>query len=158
MVRVGLGIDVHAFDEQGELILGGVIIPGSPGLVGHSDADVLTHALIDAILGACCLGDLGKHFPDTDDEYKDISSLVLLERAVLMAADHGYRIVNADAVIICERPKVAPFRCSMAETLSTVMEIGVDDVNIKATTTEGLGFTGRGEGIAAQAVVLVETV
>lgn len=151
MTRVGLGFDAHAFDETRQLVLGGVTIPG-PGLAGHSDADVLTHAIADAILGAASLGDLGEHFPDTED-WKDASSLDILLRVVAKAEEAGWNVGNVDASLIAERPKLAPHRSSMAEKLAAAIGIPTEDVSVKATSTDGLGSVGRGEGIAAMAVV-----
>ncbi len=156
-VRVGTGFDVHAFDEKRPLIVGGVLIPDEPGLGGHSDADVLTHAITDALLGAAHLGDLGALYPDSD-EWRDASSLSILADAVMRTRDAGWRVVNVDSTIIAERPRMAPHGVAMADNLARTLEVGADRVSIKATTSDGLGFTGRGEGIAAQAVVLIESV
>lgn len=155
--RIGIGYDVHALAEGRELVLGGVHIPSPKGLAGHSDADVLTHALCDALLGAAALGDLGSHFPDTDEKYKDVSSLLLLKEVDKMMHVSGYQIGNIDAIIVAKKPKMAPFIPGMQKTLSGVLNISIDRISIKATTTEGLGFAGRGEGIAAQVAVLLET-
>jgi len=155
-VRVGTGFDVHVFDQRRPLIVGGVLIPGEPGLGGHSDADVLTHAITDALLGAARLGDLGALYPDTD-EWRDASSLSILADAVMKTRDAGWRVVNVDSTIVAERPRMAPHKLAMADNLARTLEVGVDQVSIKATTSDGLGFTGRGEGIAAQAVVLIES-
>ncbi len=157
-MRVGIGFDVHRFIEGRPLILGGVEIPSEAGLEGFSDADVLTHAIIDAIFGAIAAGDLGHYFPDTDLRFKDISSLKLLEDAVSVLKNRGYRISNIDAIAILEKPKLAPYRQQMREMLAKITGLDVSRISIKATTTEGLGFTGRGEGMAAQAVVLVEEI
>ncbi len=155
-IRVGHGYDVHKLVEGRRLILGGVDIPHTVGLLGHSDADVLTHALMDAMLGAAALGDIGKHFPDNDGAYKDISSLVLLSRVRELIKENGYSFINADVTVIAQAPKLAPFIQSMRERLAEVLEVDTACLNIKATTEEKLGFTGRGEGISAHAVVLIE--
>lgn len=157
-LRIGLGYDVHAFAEARALVLGGVVVPHSQGLQGHSDADVLTHAIMDAILGAMREGDIGRHFPDSDSAYSGISSIELLRRVASIAADRGYRLVDIDSVVVCEEPKLSPYREEMQGTLARALGIEEDRVGIKATTTEGLGFEGRGEGIAAQAVALLERV
>lgn len=149
---MGIGYDVHAFAEERKLILGGVEIPHERGLLGHSDADVLIHAVMDALLGAAGLGDIGVHFPDADPQYKDISSLELLKKTKQLVAGHGWRIVNVDAVVIAQRPKIAPHISKMRENLAEVLKVSKTQINIKGTTTEGLGFAGREEGIAAQAV------
>lgn len=155
-MRVGTGYDVHAFAEHRKLILGGVEIPFERGLMGHSDADVLLHAIMDALLGACALADIGKYFPDTDENYRGISSLILLEKVGDLIGSEGYDICNIDATVIAERPKIAPYIHQMIKHIAEVLKIQEDKVNIKATTTEGLGFIGREEGIAAQAIVAVE--
>jgi len=156
-MRVGLGYDVHALVEGRKLILGGVQIPFERGLEGHSDADVLTHAVADAVIGALREGDLGEHFPDTDEQYRDADSLVLLRYVAGMARTQGWEIVDVDTVIIAQEPKFAPYRGQMRLNLSNALGIAPDCIGVKATTTEHLGFEGRGEGIAAQAVVLLET-
>lgn len=153
MIRVGQGFDVHQLVEGRECIIGGVKIPYEKGLLGHSDADVLLHAISDAILGALALGDIGKHFPDTDEAFKDADSLKLLERVWELAKERGYRLGNIDSTIIAQRPKMAPYIPDMVRVIAGALEAEVDQVNVKATTTEQLGFTGRGEGIAAQSVV-----
>lgn len=158
MIRVGQGFDVHQLVEGRPCIIGGVTIPYEKGLLGHSDADVLLHAISDAILGALGLGDIGKHFPDTDDAYKDADSVVLLERVWQLAIDRGYRLGNIDSTIIAQRPKMLPYIPQMAEVIARVLQADVSQVNVKATTTEQLGFTGRGEGIAAQSVVCLVAV
>lgn len=158
MHRIGIGYDVHRFTEGRPLILGGVKIDYSKGLAGHSDADVLIHAINDAILGACCLGDIGMHFPDNDIAYKDISSTILLEKVMVLMKECGYRIVNCDNILILEKPKIAPYIQRIREKLFTILETELNTINIKATTTEGLGFCGREEGIAAQSVVLLEKI
>jgi ygbB family len=153
--RIGKGFDVHRLVEGRKLILGGVDIPYEKGLLGHSDADVLLHALIDAILGAASMGDIGRLFPDTDPAFKDASSLVLLERAWNAVKYRGYDFINADITVICERPKLAPHIDKMEDNICNVLNISRERINIKATTTEKLGFTGRGEGIAAEAVCIL---
>jgi len=155
-MRVGLGYDVHKLVEGRQLILGGVDIPFEKGLLGHSDADVLTHALCDALLGAAGLGDIGEHFPDTDPEYKDISSIKLLYEAFQMLCEKGFSILNVDTVIFAEAPKLSPYRQDMQMTLAKALGLPLDHLNIKATTTEGLGMIGQGEGIGAMAVVLIQ--
>lgn len=155
-MRAGIGYDVHRLVAGRRLILGGVEIPFAKGLLGHSDADVLLHAIGDAILGALGLGDLGRHFPDTDPRYKDISSLNLLEQIQAMAQQKGFTCVNIDATLVAQEPKLAPYTEAMAENISRVLEIDKAAVNIKAKTTEGLGVEGRGEGMSAYAVVLME--
>ena len=155
-MRIGIGFDVHAFEEGRKLILGGVEIEYHKGLAGHSDADVLTHAIIDAILGACGLGDIGMHFPDIDMKYKDISSLKLMEKARGKMEDKGLSIKNIDTVLILQEPKVFKYFGRMKENLAGSLNIGAERINLKATTTENLGFCGRGEGIAAQAIVLLK--
>ena len=155
-MRIGIGFDVHRFDPSRPLILGGVTIPGSPGLAGHSDADVVCHALADAILGAASLGDLGEHFPPGAVEWKDISSLVILQRAGEMAREPGHRVASVDAVVLIEAPMLAPFRDEMRKNIARALDIEADSVGLKATTTEGLGAIGRGEGAACMAVALLE--
>ena len=151
-MRVGTGYDVHRLTENRKLILGGVEIPYEKGLLGHSDADVLVHAIMDAILGAAALGDIGKHFPDNDQNYKDISSIILLKKVASIIRENGYTIGNIDSTIVAQRPKVGPFIEQMRETIASALEIDVSKVSVKATTEEGLGFTGEGLGIAAQAI------
>ena len=153
MPRIGFGYDVHRLSEGRSLILGGVKIPHNLGLVGHSDADVLTHAIIDAILGAMARGDIGQHFPDSDPAYKDMDSLLMLKKVMEWVKNEGLRINNIDTTIVAERPKLAPSLMAMKERLSEALEIQVGQVNVKATTTEGLGFCGRQEGMEAFAVV-----
>lgn len=157
-MRIGQGYDVHRLCEGRRLILGGVDIPYEKGLLGHSDADVLLHAIMDALLGAAALGDIGKHFPDTDEQYKGISSIELLKRVGGILAENGYLIENIDSTIIAQRPKLAPYRPQMAENIAAALGIEAEQVSIKATTEEGLGFTGTGEGIAAQAIALLSSV
>ncbi|MDR0853941.1 MAG: 2-C-methyl-D-erythritol 2,4-cyclodiphosphate synthase [Clostridiales Family XIII bacterium] len=156
MYRVGTGFDVHELVTGRKLILGGVLIEHEKGLSGHSDADVLTHALMDAILGALHLGDIGKHFPDTDAKYKGISSMKLLKKTVELMHENGYDIENADMTILAERPKLAPYRSLIEKSLAEALEIDLERVSVKATTTEGLGTYGREEGIGAQAIVLLK--
>ncbi len=155
-IRIGMGYDVHCLTEDRKLILGGVDIPYEKGLLGHSDADVLLHAIMDALLGAAALGDIGKHFPDTDPAYKGISSVELLKHVGGLLAEHGYRIGNIDATIIAQRPKMAPHIQAMRENTAKALNIDVDQINIKATTEEGLGFTGEGLGIASNAICMIE--
>jgi len=158
MLRIGLGYDVHAFAKGRPLILGGVSIEHPRGLLGHSDADVLAHALADAVLGALRAGDIGKLFPDTDPAYAGADSLVLLSRVGDLARASGWRIVDADCVLVLEQPKVSPYRDAMRANLAAALGMDVESVGVKATTTERLGFEGREEGVAAQAVVLLERV
>ncbi len=155
-MRVGIGYDAHKLVEGRPLILGGVHIPYEKGLLGHSDADVLLHALCDALLGAAGLGDIGRHFPDTDERYRGISSIRLLVEVRNKLTEKDLRCGNIDAVIVAQQPKLAPYMDRMRCTIATALQIAPDAVNIKATTTEGMGFEGRGEGISAQAVALVE--
>jgi len=157
-MRIGHGYDVHRLVPDRRLILGGVDIPYSLGLLGHSDADVLLHAICDAILGALALGDIGKHFPDTDPAYKGISSLKLLREVVALAQGKGYGIGNLDATVIAQQPKLAPHIRAMVENIAAACSTDISRVNVKATTTEELGFEGRGEGISAHAVVLLQRV
>jgi 2-C-methyl-D-erythritol 2,4-cyclodiphosphate synthase len=154
-MRIGHGYDVHRLAEGRKLILGGVDIPWEKGLLGHSDADVLLHAVADAILGAIAEGDIGRHFPDTDPRYKGADSLKLLSHVMALAAARGYRLGNLDATVVAQRPKLAPHIQEMRANIAAALDAVVDRVNVKATTTEELGFTGRGEGIAAYAVVLL---
>ncbi|MGO8987312.1 MAG: 2-C-methyl-D-erythritol 2,4-cyclodiphosphate synthase [bacterium] len=155
-MRVGFGYDVHPFVSGRPLILGGIRIPYFFGLKGHSDADVLTHAICDALLGAIAEGDIGRHFPDTDPQYRDIKSMILLKRVLTKVREKGFRPINVDATIVAQKPKLAETIPRMVKEVADVLEIETGRVNVKATTTEGLGFTGREEGIAAYAVVLVE--
>ncbi|HEY4695527.1 MAG TPA: 2-C-methyl-D-erythritol 2,4-cyclodiphosphate synthase [Candidatus Hydromicrobium sp.] len=155
-MRIGLGFDVHAFQAGRKLILGGVKIDYPMGLAGHSDADVLVHAAMDAILGACGLGDIGIHFPDSDMKYKDISSLLLLEEVRKKMEEKDFSIVNIDSILIIQKPKISLYIPEMKKNLAGTLKINEDDINIKATTTEGLGFCGREEGIAAKCVVLLK--
>lgn len=155
-MRVGMGYDVHRLTAGRKLILGGVEIPYGKGLLGHSDADVLVHAVMDALLGAAALGDIGKHFPDTDPEYEGVSSIRLLEHVGRLLDEKGYVIENIDATVVAQRPKMRPYIEQMRENIATALRIETDQVNLKATTEEGLGFTGTGEGISSQAVCAVE--
>lgn len=157
-MRIGMGYDVHKLVEGRDLIMGGVKIPYEKGLLGHSDADVLLHAISDALLGAAALGDIGKHFPDTDPKYKGADSLKLLEHVGKLIEEKLYVIGNIDATIIAQRPKMAPHISQMRENIARALHIDVDQVNVKATTEEGLGFTGSGEGISSQAIALLQTV
>lgn len=153
MLKVGIGYDVHALVEGRPLILGGLEIPHERGLLGHSDADVLTHAIMDALLGALALGDLGKHFPDTDERYRGISSIKLLEHVMVLMKERGYKIGNLDCILVAQRPKIAPFILKMREELAKILGTNLDNVSVKATTTERLGYEGREEGMSAQAIV-----
>ena len=157
-MRIGIGYDVHRLTEGRPLILGGIEIPHRVGLLGHSDADVLIHAIMDAMLGALALGDIGKHFPDTDEKYKGISSIILLQHCQELVSQHGYRIGNLDATIIAQAPKLSPFIMRMRQRIAESLGVGLDQVSIKATTEEKLGFTGAELGISAQAVVLLEKI
>ena len=154
-MRVGMGYDVHKLVENRDLILGGVTIPYEKGLLGHSDADVLLHAIMDALLGAAALGDIGKHFPDTDDKYKGISSIKLLVHVAGLLREHGYEVGNIDATVIAQKPKMAPHIPQMRKNMAEALGIPESKINVKATTEEGLGFTGSGEGISSQAICLL---
>ncbi len=156
MIRTGFGYDVHKLTEGRDLILCGEKIEYEKGLLGHSDADVALHALCDALLGAAALGDIGRHFPDTDEKYRGISSILLLKEVVRLVGDKGYAAVNADITIVAQRPKLSPYIEKMRENVAKAMGIDIDFVNVKATTTEKLGFEGREEGISATASVLIE--
>lgn len=156
MIRVGQGYDVHRFGEGDAIILGGVTIPYEQGLEAHSDGDVVLHALSDALLGAAALGDIGKHFPDTDPEFKGADSRVLLRHVYSVVQAKGYRLINADITIIAQAPKMSPHTAAMCENIAADLQVDIDLINVKATTTEKLGFEGRKEGIAVQAVVLIE--
>jgi len=156
MIRVGQGYDVHRFNEGDHIILGGVKIDYEQGLEAHSDGDVVLHALCDALLGAAALGDIGKHFPDTDPEFKGADSRVLLRHVYRIVQDKGYHLVNADMTIIAQAPKMAPHITAMCSNIADDLNVDVDCINVKATTTEKLGFEGRKEGIAVQAIVLIE--
>ncbi len=155
-IRIGHGYDVHKLVPDRKLFLGGVEIPNDKGLLGHSDADVLLHAICDALLGAAALGDIGTHFPDDDNSFKDIDSKILLKRTVDLIGEKGYKIGNIDATVVAQAPKLKPYIQTMRETVASICEVGIDEVNIKATTEEKLGFTGRLEGISAHAVALIE--
>jgi 2-C-methyl-D-erythritol 2,4-cyclodiphosphate synthase len=157
MIRIGQGYDVHRFNEGDHIMLGGVRIPYTQGLEAHSDGDVVLHALCDALLGAAALGDIGKHFPDTDPEFKGADSRVLLRHVYGIIQNKGYQLVNADMTIIAQAPKMAPHIAAMCDIIAEDLQVAVDCINVKATTTEKLGFEGRKEGIAVQAVVLVAT-
>ncbi len=157
MIRIGNGYDVHRLVEGRKLILGGVEIESPRGLLGHSDADVLLHAIIDAMLGAAALGDIGRHFPDTDPSIKDIDSGVMLRKINRLLGEKNYRVVNVDSIVVAQRPKLAPYIQSMRCRIAELLELDVESVSVKAKTEEGLGFTGSGEGIAAHAVVLIES-
>ena len=154
-MRVGMGYDVHRLVEGRELIMGGVNIPYEKGLLGHSDADVLLHAIMDALLGAAALGDIGKHFPDSDPAYKGISSILLLEKVGELLTGEGYFVGNVDATIIAQAPKMRPYIDQMRENIAKALDVDVSCINVKATTEEGLGFTGTGEGISAQAICML---
>lgn len=156
--RVGFGYDVHAFDSERELILCGVKIPYDKGLLGHSDADVALHALIDALLGAAALGDIGALFPDSDPMYKDISSIKLLERTFSLLEENRFKIINVDITIVAEEPKLRPYIDEMRTNIAIALDTGIEDISVKATTTERLGFTGRKEGIAAYSVAMIEKI
>jgi 2-C-methyl-D-erythritol 2,4-cyclodiphosphate synthase len=153
--RVGTGYDAHRFSQDRPLFLGGVNIPNDKGLLGHSDADVLLHALMDALLGAAALGDIGKMFPDGDPGYAGANSLGLLEKVAEFIADRGYFMVNADITVVAEKPKIAGYTGEMRANIARVLKVGIDRISVKGTTTEGMGYTGRGEGIAAQATVIL---
>lgn len=155
-MRVGLGYDVHKLVEGRDLILGGVTIPWELGLLGHSDADVVVHAIMDALLGAAALRDIGRHFPDTDPQYKGISSILLLKKVRDLLEENGYRIINIDATIVAQKPKLLPYIDTMIENVANALGIAVNQVNIKATTEEGLGFTGTLQGISSQAICAIE--
>jgi len=155
-MRIGQGFDAHALKPGKKLVIGGVTIPHSAGLDGHSDADVLLHAICDALIGAAALGDIGRHFPDSDPQYKGVDSRVLLRKTAALLAAHGSRVVNVDATIIAEAPRMAPHIGTMVRNIAEDLSVAESSVNIKAKTTEKLGFTGCGEGIAAEAVVLIE--
>ena len=158
LMRIGQGYDVHRLVEGRKLILGGVEIPYEKGLLGHSDADVLLHAVMDALLGAAALGDIGQHFPDSDERYKGISSVELLKDVGKILQENGYLIENIDSTVIAQRPKLLPYRPQMAKNIADALGIEPDQVSVKATTEEGLGFTGTGEGISAQAIALLSSV
>ncbi len=155
-MRTGMGIDVHRFQYGRKLFLGGTEVDFDRGLSGHSDADVLLHAIMDALLGACGAEDIGRMFPDSEPAYRDISSIELLKRVRDEVHSRGYRVVNVDAVVVCEQPRVSAYRDAMRANIARALDVDVDTVSVKGTTTEGMGFTGRGEGIAAVASVLIE--
>ncbi|HXV95744.1 MAG TPA: 2-C-methyl-D-erythritol 2,4-cyclodiphosphate synthase [Gaiellaceae bacterium] len=155
-LRVGIGVDAHGFSAGARLVVGGVEFPGEPGLAGHSDGDVVAHALVDAVLGAARLGDIGSFFPSEEAEWEGASSLTFLERAMAAVREAGYELVNADCVLVGERPRIAPVREEMEARLAAALGVRPGQVSVRATTTDGLGFTGRGEGLAAQAVALLE--
>ena len=157
-MRIGQGYDVHRLVEGRKLIIGGVDIPYEKGLLGHSDADVLLHAVMDALLGAAALGDISQHFPDSDERYKGISSIALLKEVGKILQENGYMIENIDSTVIAQRPKLLPYRPQMAENIAAALGIEKEQVSVKATTEEGLGFTGTGEGISAQAIALLSSV
>ena len=157
-MRIGQGYDVHRLVEGRKLIIGGVDIPYEKGLLGHSDADVLLHAVMDALLGAAALGDIGQHFPDSDERYKGISSIALLKKVGKILQENGYMIENIDSTVIAQRPKLLPYRPQMAENIAAALGIEKEQVSVKATSEEGLGFTGTGEGISAQAIALLSSV
>lgn len=157
-MRIGQGYDVHRLVEGRKLIIGGVDIPYEKGLLGHSDADVLLHAVMDALLGAAALGDIGQHFPDSDERYKGISSIALLKKVGKILQENGYMIENIDSTVIAQRPKLLPYRPQMAENIAAALGVEKEQVSVKATTEEGLGFTGTGEGISAQAIALLSSV
>ena len=157
-MRVGIGYDVHKLVEDRKLIIGGVDIPHTKGLLGHSDADVLLHAISDALLGAAALGDIGKHFPDTDERYKGISSLILLEYVGKLLSEKNYKIINIDATIVAQKPKLLPYILTMRENIAKALQIDLDDINVKATTEERLGFTGSEEGISSYAICSIEKI
>jgi 2-C-methyl-D-erythritol 2,4-cyclodiphosphate synthase len=155
-MRIGIGYDVHRLVEGRKLVLGGVTIPFEKGLLGHSDADVLIHAACDALLGAAGLGDIGLHFPDTDQNLKDISSMIILSKTYNLLKEKGFTVINLDSTIMAEKPKIAPFRETIQENIARTIEIGPECVNVKATTLETLGMMGKGEGIAALCIALIE--
>jgi len=158
MIRIGQGFDVHAFAEDRKLILGGIEIPYTKGLLGHSDADVLLHTIADAALGAIAAGDIGKHFPDTDPEFKDADSAKLLQHVYALVKAQGYELGNLDATVIAQAPKLRPYIDTMRARIAELLEADIEQINVKATTTEWLGFTGREEGIACQAVILLKRI
>jgi len=158
MIRIGQGFDVHAFAEDRKLILGGIEIPHTKGLLGHSEADVLLHTIADAALGAIAAGDIGKHFPDTDPEFKDADSAKLLQHVYALVKQQGYELGNLDATVIAQAPKLRPYIDTMRARIAELLEADIEQINVKATTTEWLGFTGREEGIACQAVILLKRI
>jgi 2-C-methyl-D-erythritol 2,4-cyclodiphosphate synthase len=158
MIRTGIGFDTHAFVYNRKLVIGGVIVPFEKGLAGHSDADVLVHAIIDAILGAAALGDIGLFFPSSDNNFKDINSLVLLKKTVVVAGNAGFKIVNSDSTVILQTPVIQPYIKEMRLNIAGTLNVDVSQVSVKATTTDRLGFTGKGEGVAALSTVLLEKI
>lgn len=154
--RIGSGIDFHRLAEGRKLIIGGILIPHHKGAVGHSDADVLLHAICDALLGALALGDIGKHFPDTDNSFKDIDSKILLQRSLMLVTGKGFKVVNVDSTVVLQSPKIAAFIPQMQSVIADILQIEINDVSIKATTAEKLGFIGREEGLTAHATVLIQ--
>ncbi|MES2881889.1 MAG: 2-C-methyl-D-erythritol 2,4-cyclodiphosphate synthase [Bacteroidota bacterium] len=156
-IRIGFGVDYHQLAEGRELMIGGVSIPHNKGAVGHSDADVLLHAICDALLGAACLGDIGVHFPDTDGQYKNIDSKILLQKTIELIKKEGYRLVNIDSTLCLQEPKIKPHVPAMQQTIAAIAGVTIKDVSIKATTTEQMGFVGRKEGLVAYATVLLES-
>jgi 2-C-methyl-D-erythritol 2,4-cyclodiphosphate synthase len=155
--RIGSGVDYHQLTEGRALMLGGVQVPHTKGAVGHSDADVLLHAICDALLGAACLGDIGVHFPDTDAQYKNIDSKKLLQHTINLIKQEGYQLVNIDSTLCLQEPKIKPYVAQMQQTIATILDVSIKDVSIKATTTEKMGFVGREEGVVAYATVLLQT-
>jgi len=156
--RIGSGVDYHQLGEGRPFFIGGIEVPHHKGGIGHSDADVLLHAICDALLGAACLGDIGYHFPDTDAQYKNIDSKILLARTATLVQERGYRIVNIDSTLCLQEPKIKPFIPAMQAAIATILGITTGDISIKATTTEGMGFVGRKEGVVAYSTVLLETI
>jgi len=157
-IRIGLGVDFHQLAEGRKLVIGGITIPHHKGGVGHSDADVLLHAICDALLGAACLGDIGVHFPDTDAQYKDIDSKLLLKQTIDLITEKGYSVVNIDSTLCLQEPKIKPYIADMQQAIAQIIGITESDISIKATTTEQMGFVGRREGVVAYATVLLETI
>ncbi len=155
-IRIGQGIDFHRLTEGRELWLGGILIPHTKGALGHSDADVLLHAICDALLGAACLGDIGSHFPDTSAEFKDIDSKILLQRTIDLITERNYSVINIDCMLCLQSPKIKPYITEMQQTIAGILNVETDCISIKATTTEGLGFVGREEGVVAYATALIE--
>lgn len=158
MIRIGNGYDVHKLVEGRKLVLGGIEIPHTKGVLGHSDGDVLIHAIMDAMLGALALGDIGQHFPDNDNQYKDIDSSLLLEKVAMLIKDRGYKIINLDSIIVLQKPKVKPYIESIREKISKILEIEKEQVSVKATTEEKLGFTGDESGVKSYCVVLLQKI
>jgi 2-C-methyl-D-erythritol 2,4-cyclodiphosphate synthase len=156
--RIGFGVDFHQLGEGRKLMIGGVHIPHAKGCIGHSDADVLLHAICDAMLGAACLGDIGVHFPDTNNKYKNIDSKILLKQTIQLITNAGYSLVNIDSSVCLQEPKIKPFVLQMQQTIATILSVKENDISIKATTTERMGFVGRGEGVVAYATVLLQAI